>query len=233
MDPRRLLLGCALLAFAPALPAQAVQRLQVAPLDVPALPPGAQVREQRLQAAVSPRVRQWVAAEADRQRALPLPDAAAIAATARTGFPGATDADVDALVFMVLMAVARDADQDLHVQMDAMRAMNEQKRAQREAARQMRAQQEAQRGQARDEYAARQAIAPAPVSRVDARATAPLAKGQAPELADADGAIGDVGEEVSLKLQQQQERRQRVFATLSSLMKKFADTEAGISANLK
>ena len=231
MGPRRLLIACALFAFASSLPAQVVPRQQVAPLAVPAHPPGAEARDQRLQAAVSTRVRQWVGAEADRQRALPLPEAAAIAATARADFPGATDADVDALVFMVLMALARDADQDLHAQMDAMRAMNEQKRAQREAAQQARDQQQAQRSQARDEYAARQAIAPATASRVDTRAT--LAKAQTPELADAGGGIDAVGREVSMKMQQQQERRRRIFATLSELMKKSADTEGDISANLK
>jgi len=233
MEPRRLLLGCALLAFAPSLPAQVAPPLQVAPLAVRAHPPGAEVRDQQLQAVVSMRVRQWVAAEAERQRAMPLPDAAAIAANARAGFPGATDADVDALVFMVMMAVAHEAEQDLRAQMEAMRAMNEQKRAQREAARQARDQQEAQRAQARDEYAARQAIAPASASPVDARATAALAKGEEPELAMADRGVDAVGEEVSLRLRQQQERRRRIFQTLSDLMKKFADTDGSISANLK
>ena len=231
MDLRRLLLACALLAFTPSLLAQVEPRLQVAPLAVPAHPPGAEARDLHLQSAVSMRVRQWVAAEADRQRAMPLPDAAAVAATARAGFPGATDADVDALVFMVLMALARDADQDLHAQLEQMRAMNEQKRAQREAIRQAREQQQAQRGQARDEYAARQATAPVTAARVDARA--PLPKGETPELAEADDGLGDLGKEVSLKMQQQQDRRRRIFETLSDLMKKFADTEGNISANLK
>jgi hypothetical protein len=45
--------------------------------------------------------------------------------------------------------------------------------------------------------------------------------------------IGDLGEELSLKLQMYQERRSKFFETLSNMMKKMADTSGGMIANLK
>jgi hypothetical protein len=231
MDPRRLLLGCALLAFAPALPAQ-IQKLQVAPLAASPYPAGAQARDQRLRSAVSVHVRQWVAAEAERQRTVPFPEVPAIAATAQAAFPYATAADIDALIYMVMMAVARDAEQDLREEMAAMKARLEEKRAKREAVRQAREEQAALREEARDEYASRQAAGPAAAPRLEPRATATLAQDPRPEVARSD-ALGDLGAERSLRLQMLQDRRQQALETLSNLMKKTSDTEATISANLK
>ena len=45
--------------------------------------------------------------------------------------------------------------------------------------------------------------------------------------------LGDMGDELSLKLQMAQERRAKFYATLSNIMKKSSDTSAGIVANMK
>jgi hypothetical protein len=226
-----LLLATFLLALPPASPAQGLlQPLPVTPLAVDPLPAGSLERERQLHAVVSAPVRQWVAAEAGRQRAVPQPDAAAIAALAGAAFPHATGADIDALVFLVMMTVAHDAGQELREQAEAMQAINRQKRDRREYESRAREQEQALREQARAEYANAQPVATAPP--IKGAATAGLAKGARPDAGTQDGP-GDLGEQRSLRLQAQQERRQKAFAVLSGLMKKVSDTDEKISDNLK
>jgi hypothetical protein len=226
MEIRPLLLGVALLATAPAPSAQVVLQPQaVAPRVALAPAPTIEAREQRWLAEVSPPVREWVAAEAQRQRVVPQPDAGAIAANAQAAFPAATPADLEALAFLVMAAVARDADEDLRAQAEALQAANERKRAQREAARQAR---EAQATLRKDSAAG--SVAPAPASPAAPRTVTRAELAQAPRP---DDAMADRSEEVALRLQAQQERRARILETLSNMMKKISETQSSITGNIK
>jgi hypothetical protein len=97
------------------LPLAAAQAAAPRP-TLPPTPPDVALRMNALFAKASPAVRAWVDGEARRLRPLPPPDAAALAADARQGFPAAqpplTPGQADALAAMAAYQVASDLDSE-------------------------------------------------------------------------------------------------------------------------
>ena len=93
------------------------------------LPPGAAARDAKLRAQMPQDRLQW----ADRTAARNLsPDA--LRAEVVNTWPNLATADIEALMFVVMAAAARDVDADLRAQVTAMRDTNAEKQAQRDAA---------------------------------------------------------------------------------------------------
>jgi hypothetical protein len=80
----------------------------VAARPLAAIPPEARVRETALLARITPDRRSFV-----NERAGKAVDAAVVRDDAITAFPGSPPADIEAIVFLVMMNAAKQADDDL------------------------------------------------------------------------------------------------------------------------
>ena len=186
-------------------------------------------------AGLSPGLRSWVSAEA--RAAIDCdaePDAALIAGHARARLAGQdfSNADIEALVQLVLMQCAQDADADLRDAMEQVRAANERKAAMRESAATRKAASKGLPASARAEYAG--AIRPQAdqISRV-----APTGPGISPPAQAASEpdleSMSEMSEMNSLRLQMLMDRRSKAFETLSNVLEKSSDTASTITSNLK
>jgi len=140
-----------------------------------------------------------------------------------------SEMDIEALVQLLAMETARQADEDLREVMAEMQARNDAKKAMRESSQ---ASRELQM-QARQEAAGMQS-AKAPAKDLAATDTAAreVAVVEADPAAQLDSLSG-LGETEQLRMQMAMDRRAKAMETLSNLLKKSSDTASTITANLK
>lgn len=109
-----------LAALALALPLAAIP---TAPRRLPSIPPDVSARMNALFARATPEVRRWADAEARKLRPLPPPDAAALEADARRGFPAAqpplATGQAAALSAMAAYQVVNDLESEARLAPDA------------------------------------------------------------------------------------------------------------------
>jgi hypothetical protein len=127
------------------------------------------------------------------------------------GIAAATGADIEALITIVMMQAAQDADADLRAQMAAMRAANKAKEAFR---------------QGQVAVAAALAAEKAQLRKSDADEITERAKQGLDSLSE-------LGETESLRLQMAMDRLSKLMDTLSNLLKKNSDAAQGIVKNMK
>jgi len=197
-------------------------------------------------AMLSPSLRSWVTTQARATLDSGVdPDPNLIARDAQTRLAGQdfSSSDIEAMVQLVMMECARQADADLREAMAEMRAANEHKAAMRERAKAQREDAKAASKSAGAEIVGPEASAicvdpPCQPQIILAQprlelANAGAAAGQAlPPDAELDS-MSEIGEMTSLRLQMYMDRRAKAFEALSNLMKKQSDTSSTIISNLK
>jgi hypothetical protein len=178
------------------------------------------VRTNTLRNRASPAARSWVASEG-RQQARRDPSLSAVAADARARFGnGLSSMDIDQLVQLVMMEVARDSEQDLRDDLAGMQAINRQKQAQRDQAAKMREQEAALRASRRPlDAPVRQNVARADLAAYLERTS------------NGKDSLADLSEEQQLRMQM--DRMQKALEAMSNLEKKMSDTDNAIIGNLK
>lgn len=235
-----------------------------------ALPTGAQVREPApipqeitrrsasLRASLQPSAKSWVEQQARVEAQKSAPDIAGLQNALRSRFPSLNStnaaADIDAMIFIVMMEAENDADQDLQDQMSQMKALTNAKteaRAVMEKMQQLQAQlnSEAARSgensactnpfcrelpQQLDKLAADTASLAHPV-RIGASRNPTYAQVSAirNQLQSGLNSLNEMSEMTSMRLQMAMDRRSKFVETLSNVLKKISDTSDSIVANLK
>lgn len=200
----------------------------------------------RQMAMLSPGLRSWVATQARAtldSGADPDPDLISHDAQVRLAGQDFSGADIEALVQLVMMECARQADADLREAMAQMRAANERKAAMRETAKAQREAAQSASTSARAELAspAASAICVDPPCQPHAVLAQPrpelanvgAAAGQSPPPAADSDSLSEASEIMSLRLQMYMDRRSKALEALSNLMKKQSDTSSTIISNLK
>jgi hypothetical protein len=191
--------------------------------------------DQRM-AALSPSLREWVIA---RSRAAVdsgvVPDPALIAEEAEQRLAGQDfgSGDIEALIQMVMMESARQADAELRETMEQMQANNKRKaemRAGMAARREAAADARAELKDATLEMAER---SPKPVTIACIRAPCNPQITPVQQPTDQTDSLSEMGETDSLRLQLAMDRRSKFMEALSNLMKKSSDTAETITSNLK
>jgi hypothetical protein len=140
--------------------------------------------------------------------------------------------DIEALMMLVLMQAAQDAQDDLRSVMEETKAANAQKQELRT------------KGAARGAPAVSNPPAGAILNRPMLKAAAqpaytldrpgrPPLQTQIDQLKPQLDSLSDLSDVEQLRLQQLMDRRQKLFETLSNLMKKFSDTQSAIVSNMK
>lgn len=192
-------------------------------------PQGAAAREAQLLKRMGPQARAFIQREARREVA--AGEANQATATAAAGAYGPTlgassDADAEALAFLVLMEASRDSESDLKSIMEETKAANAAKAKQRTA---LQASGSSKAGIQDD-------------SRVSIQNTSrPLTRPVPPRAVDSIqddsrnrlDSTSELGEMASLRLQMAMDRRSKMMEALSNLMKKQSDTSSSIVSNLK
>jgi hypothetical protein len=234
---RLLVLAAAAAAFS--LPAQAA----TAPLRLAVPPRLGPAAQQRIVAAVpklGPRSRDLVAREAARiVRTGDVSEGPVRSAIQTSGLGPLANGDIDALMTLIMMQAAKEADDELREQMEAMKAATKQKQAERDHLNAVKGQQTTLNGRlvaagiAPAAPALRIAPLPPPRFTLDAyqRGAQSLDDQIDEEKAQKDS-LGELGEEQQLRLQMLMDRRKQAMEILSNLMKKFADTSDTITKNL-
>jgi hypothetical protein len=134
-----------------------------------------------------------------------------------------TDADIDALVFVVMMEAARSAQDDLKAIMEQVKAANA---AKKELNRLFKRKEETHQ-------VLRGALDFESVFFLMATLYAKHLDEEAGELLDSLDATSEMGEMESLRLQMAMDRLSKFMSTVSNLLKKVADTSSQITQNLK
>ena len=229
----------ALLAAGP-LPAEPLPVPTVRPVAVPA-------RADAQLASLSPGLQAWVRAQARATLESSGPvDAGRIARSARARLAGQdfSNADIDALVLLVMAQAARDAEADLRDAMDAMQASRKEKEAMRAQAKGQKVQAAGLSTQVRAEYAdaSRPAAATCGGTPCQARAVlpasvqltpvAPAGPGGSPPAEPADS-MSEMSQQDQQQMQLLMDRKAKLEATLSEIMKKNSDTTSNLTSNLK
>lgn len=155
------------------------------------------------------------------------------------------DADIIALVFLVMMETTKNADEDLKTIMDQMKAANKEKQALRDALSLIRKKQAEQKSLLRSEYDSLKRLLG---KAADIKANQPALQRTDKlislvanieterlriEYLEKLDSLNELSEMVSLRLQMYMERYTRLMETLSNLMKKISDAQGTIIANLK
>lgn len=240
---RHLVLVSLLAGLAAPVPAA---QLQLARVVQPA--PNPTSHEQRM-AALSPSLRDWVAARA---RAVvdsdAAPEPARLADEVRMRLAGQDYAsqDIEALVQLVMAEASRQADADMREIMAQMKAENDRKARMREAM------QARQSSNAVDKSALAQAHALAPpaceppcvqsvrpvqpqimLAQPQIRPPAFVSADAIKAAADEKDSLSEMGETDSLQLQMAMDRKAKLEQAISNMMKKSSDTASTITSNLK
>lgn len=134
---------------------------------------------------------------------------ARISAEHRPGLPEV--GDLEAMLFLVLMQAAKDAQEDLKAVMARVKEINEAKRKQRE------------------NLSRAQGTASGFAAAISAAAHGAAAVGARAEL----DTLSEMGEMESLRLQLAMDRMSKLMSTVSNLLKKIHDTAQSITQNLK
>ena len=141
-----------------------------------------------------------------------------------SAFPGANlgAADIDALMFVVMMDAAQDAQKDLNAIMAEVKAIDKQKESLRQELSKLNA--------LTNSTHVRKARVPLASFNVPP----PLPKGATvDQMKDRLDSLSELGETESLRLQMAMDRLSKLMQTLSNLEKKAADTASSIVKNLK
>jgi len=193
------------------------------------IPEQAKVIHTRLAAALKPTVREWVAQEAMNVLRDPKKGEAAIRADIQKRFSGQNlaSADIETLVFLVMMETSKSAQEDLKAQLAEMQAANKAKSAQRPTVTKI-------KSAAADSKATTQ---PNPPPKTTASQQVGGVKQDAPVSgaipSDKPDSLSELGEPESLRLQLAMDRHAKMVETLSNLMKKVSETDSAIIGNLK
>jgi hypothetical protein len=134
---------------------------------------------------------------------------------------GLGDGDIEALAYLVMMAAAKSAREDLKSIMAGVRGINRRKARKCE---------KSQRGPGRIDAAVRSADR---ATRKGMKLVGALQDLSIAGLRQELDAIGELGELESLRLQMAMDRLGKLLSTLANLAKKTADTAAAITGNLK
>ncbi|MBI2156358.1 MAG: hypothetical protein HYU26_05545 [Candidatus Rokubacteria bacterium] len=219
------------------------------------LPAGAEALHAKLAAGLQPSVRSWVEAEgrkAGRSARAGTFDAAAVRAAAHSRFAGQTvaDMDIEALVMLVMMQAARDAEEDLKAIMAEMKAANAAKQKLRDLIGKV-SKDVAQNAGKRDGDpcrppqcgVGRAALAEVQPALAAARARVAFAQQDVATIRDLRAlqdelkgkldSMNEMSEITSLRLQMMIDRRSKFISTLSSIMKRISDTQDTLVQNLK
>jgi hypothetical protein len=192
-----------------ALAAPPMVRAQIRPMAMIVVPDRATVLFTRHSARLSPVGRNWVASESQRLSSGAL-DPSAVAGDAAQSCASAlgtcTGADIDALIMIVMMQAASDADQDLKDILAEVKAKNSEKSQMRAALQQMR------------------------MSRV--KSARELNADMQSMKYDLDS-MSEMGETESMRLQMAMDRYSKLMEALSNIMKKMSETNDNIIKNLK
>jgi antitoxin ParD1/3/4 len=166
-----------------------------------------------------------------------------------------TGADIEALVFIVLMQAARDAQEDLKEIMDEMKARNAARQKLRELQKKIKCDIANSIGKLRLEFGQSGMGSERAYHHVLIPVADPCAEGGVrfietdlykgrivdisilesirDELRDKLDSLSEMGEMESLRLQMIMDRRSKMLETLSNIMKKISDTQESIVGNLK
>lgn len=236
-------------------PATATPEMAIRPV-----PPEIAKRAETLRASLQPSARSWIEQQAQIEAKRPTPNADALRAairqrfaasispgTSRPGGIAAGQADIDALVMIVMEQAAQDSAQDLQAQMQEMQEVAKQKQALRQIADEM---QQAQMASAMN-AACKTAFCRSLPSRLDevnrsgARLPHPIHL-QAPanitgqqlaslhaQLTQAADSTSDMSQQMQVELQMSMDRRSKALEILSNIEKKQSDTQSSIIQNLK
>ena len=222
----------------------ALQAQAAAPLRLAVAPKLGPVAQQRVVAAVpklGPRSRDLVAREAARiVRTGDVSEGAMRSAIQNADLGVLGSSDIDALMTLIMMQTAKEADDELREQMAAMKAELEQKKTERDHLNAVKGQQAVLAGRV---TAARVAGA-APVVNIPPPPPPRFTLSPGPgslsaldddlaELQAQKDSLGELGEEQQLRMQMLMDRRTKAIETLSNLMKKFSETAGTIVGNLK
>lgn len=197
------------------------------------------VLSQRM-AGLAPSLRQWVVEEG-RRRVDSGPDVEIIGEDVRARLSGQNykDTDVDILVQLVLMQVAKEADADLRAALEQMKAVNERKSAQRETARAAGQAQQEQRAALRDSLEQRTRLRPSATAQPKTL-SAPLARqiaeplqSEVDQIRSEKDSLSELSDQDQLKMQMYMDRMTKADSALSNAMKKFSETSSMIISNLK
>jgi len=153
-----------------------------------------------------------------------------------------TSTDITALVFIVMMEAAKSAEEDLKAIMEGVKKINSEREK-------IRAKMKELEGKS---IKPKKAPAPAYLKKITTAKTANLqatyhvlpdvsaviceSKEEAlclDELQQKEDSLGDLSEEMALRMQMYMDRRAKVLQVLSNIMKKTADTADAIIANMK
>lgn len=215
--------------------------LLLSPPVLAQMPAGAEARAAQLMQRIGPQTRNWIRQEAAREHAAGTASesAARRAVTSNPSLGGLPGGDVEALVFLVLMEAAKSAQEDQKAMMEQMKQVNEAKAALREKTRQAKRANAELATNARRDTKAPQGMAarPAMGPQRSAAQPTPLPKAQFDRqlrsAKDDYESLSEMEESQSLRMQMAMDRRTKLMATLSDILKKMSDTGSGITKNLK
>ena len=178
------------------------------------LPEQAPALKVQLTKRLQPSVRSWIAQEARKIAAQPQATEATVRSDLQARFAGQSleTADIDALLYLVMMEEAEAMDKDLKAAMAEMKAHNAAKQKSRESI-----------SMTKREGLATVEPKPTPQARLGAIAAT---KG------DLDS-MNEMSEMTSLRMQTMMDRRAKVIAALSNIMKKISTTQDTLVQNLK
>jgi hypothetical protein len=145
--------------------------------------------------------------------------------------------DIEALVFLVMMQCAKDAQDDLKAIIEQAKKTNEQKKKLRDILERVKAERKETFLKARlDSYYLLTRKRPSG-ALVKGEGTRPVTKEEIDELVskmnDERDSLSEQGEQQQLKMQLVMDRMNKAEATASNMLKKFADTAGRIIQNLK
>jgi hypothetical protein len=212
---------------------------------------------QRFQSVLQPTAKAWIEQRAHTEAQRSAPDLAALKVAIRQRFASSrgsagaanlTDMDIDAIVFIVLTQAASDQQGDLQSMMRQQQAIANEKQQLRQLLDEMN-QPAAQAGKSGSTEPCKTAICqtlparleplsaaalPRPVRiRIPERVTyGDLARVQS-QLKQSQDSLGDMNQELQLKMQMAQQAYTQWMETISNVMKSMSDTEGDVIANMK
>lgn len=154
------------------------------------------------------------------------------------------ETDINALIALLMMQMAKDSEQDLKAQMDAMKKNNDDKKKIRDAMDQLDKSKNTLSKTAADSFRRLAAttqinytktnIASAKVTNAATANVSPAElKNLQDELKQKSDQLSDMSQSQGIRLQMLMDRRSKAMEELSNLMKKISETESGIIQNLK
>ncbi len=209
--------------------------------NLPGFPPGAEQHVAQLMARVGPQARAWIAQEARREAAQPEFSEQRVIARVRANFALSGNlggANIEELIMIVMMEIAKSAREDLKSIMAGVKSINDAKAWQRQNLTKVRSKDAAtQLRNPPPRNSAAIAQRPAPAFNREDITVRPIPKAQLDSQIDKAkndiDSMSEMGEMESLRLQMSMDRLSKMMSTLSNLMKKMSDTASGITPNIK